>query len=300
MLKKLHKLIHLAGLIEEVKTANQTAIREEVLNDCALNSQAPGITDRKYGNQEIIVSLTTHGKRLSQVYLSIESLMQQTAKANKIVLWLSDQYQSQILPPVLQQQQNRGLEIAFCKDIRSYTKLIPSLKKYPDAAIITVDDDVYYHPNMIENLVFSYLKDPQFIYFNRGFTIRLNNRSLGPYIKWPSITHQAVSPLNFPTGVGGVLYSPGCFNEEVFNEAVFLDICPLADDVWFKAMALYNGMQSKKAITLSPVGDEFLINKSVQDIRLDLQNNGKQNLNDVQLKAVFDQYDLYPLLTTCR
>jgi len=300
MLKKIHKFLHLASLIEEVKTANQTAIREEILNDCALNSQAPGITDRKYGNQEIIVSLTTYDKRLHQVYLTIESLMQQSLKANKIVLWLSKHYRHQALPPVLQQQQNRGLEIDFCEDIRSYKKLIPSLKKYPDAAIITVDDDVYYHPNMIENLVFSYLKDPPFIYFNRGFTIRLNNRSLRQYIQWTSITHQAVSPLNFPTGVGGVLYPPGCFNEEVFNEAVFLDICPLADDVWFKAMSLYNGMQSKKAMTLSSVGDEFLVNKSVQNIGLKLQNNGRKNLNDVQLKAVFDKYNLYPLLKTCR
>jgi len=298
MLKKFHKLLHLAGRIEEVKTANQAAIRKEILNCYALNSHEQGVTDRKYGNQEIIISLTTHGKRLSQVYLAIESLMQQTTKANKIVLWLSDQYSPQTIPPVLQQQQQRGLEINFCKDIRSYTKLIPSLKKYPDATIITADDDVYYHPNMIENLVFAYLNEPQFIHFNRGFTIRSNNHSLGPYLKWTSITHQEVSPLNFPTGVGGVLYPPGSFHEEVFNEEVFLSICPLADDVWFKAMTLYNGVQSKKAVTLSPVGDEFLINKSVQDIGLTLQNNDWKQ-NDVQIKAVFDKYDLYPLLKTC-
>ena len=299
MLKKIQKLLHLASQIDEVKIANQTAIREEILNYCALNSQVHGITDQKYGSQEIIISLTTYDKRLSQVYLTIESLMQQSMKANKIVLWLSDEYAHQTIPPVLQQQQNRGLEINFCQDIRSYKKLIPSLKKYPDALIITADDDLYYHPNMIENLVFSYLKDPHFIYFNRGFTIRLKNHLPIPYKKWESITHQEVSPLNFPTSGGGVLYPPKCFNEEVFNEAVFSTLCPWADDVWFKAMSLYNGTPSKKAVTLSPVGDEFLVNKSVQNSGLKLINNG-QNQNDVQIKNVFDKYDLYPLLTVCR
>lgn len=295
MLKKFQKLLHIASLVENIKIDNKITIREEFLNYCAFNSQISGITEQKYCNQEIIISLTTYNKRLHQVYLSIESLMQQSMKANKIVLWLSSDYQNKLLPPVLALQQKRGLEIYYCDDIKSYKKLIPSLKKYPDSVIITVDDDVYYNHNFIENFIFSYLKSPNYIYFNRGFTIQLKNNIFAPYIKWKNITHQEVSPLNFATGVGGILYPPRCFNDEVFNEKIFMDICQYADDVWFKAMSLYNGIQSKKSVSVSPVGDDFLINKSVQDIGLSKINNEK-NMNDLQIKKVFDNYNLYSLL----
>ncbi|MDR0799506.1 MAG: hypothetical protein LBN18_07100 [Dysgonamonadaceae bacterium] len=300
MLNKLHRIIHLADIVEDVKIQNKISIREEVLNYYALNSKEQGITGEKYCDREILVSLTTYGKRIHQVYLTIESLMQQSMKPNRILLWIDSRYQNQPLPQLLQQQTKRGLEIAFCKDIGSYTKLIPALKQYPNDIIITVDDDVYYNTTMIENLVSAYLQDPHSIYFNRGFEILLKkDNQLRSYNQWPSITSPESSPLNFPTGVGGVLYPPRCFPEEVFNESVFTTICPLADDVWFKAMTLYNGIPSKKVVTVSITGDEFLVNRSTQDIGLKLQNNG-QKQNDKQLKAVFEKYNLFPLLTRCR
>ena len=67
------------------------------------------------------------------------------------------------------------LEVRYCKDIRSYKKLIPALRSYPDDAIITIDDDAIYHIDLIEKLVNSYIKDPQFIYFNRGRRIHLQD-----------------------------------------------------------------------------------------------------------------------------
>ena len=46
-------------------------------------------------------------------------------------------------------------------------------------------------------------------------------------------------------GYGGVLYPPGAFDEEVFNEKVFMRLCPYADDIWFFAMALKKGTLRK-------------------------------------------------------
>jgi hypothetical protein len=300
VLNKISKFTHLVSIVEDTTLKNKIALREEILNYSALNCRESGITDEKYADKKIIVSLTTYGKRLNQVYLTIESLMQQSLKPNKIVLWINEDCRNNRLPQFLQQQTKRGLEIAFCKDIRAYKKLIPAMKKYPNDVIITADDDVYYNSNMIENLVSAYLQDPLPVYFNRGFRMKLrNNDTLDHYLKWESITSLEVSPFNFPTGVGGVLYPPGCLDEEVFNEKVFLNICPLNDDIWFKAMALCKGTQSKKAETISPAGDEFLVNKNVQDIGLSLLNNG-QNQNDVQLKAVFEKYNLLPKLKECR
>lgn len=184
------------------------------------------------------------------------------------------------------------------KDIRSYTKLIPALMMCPDDAIVTVDDDMLYEIDMLEKLVNAYLEDPGYVYCNRQHRMVLNkNDELQPYNRWWwNCPETDANILNFPTGVGGVLYPPRSFDEEVFNENVYMDICRFADDVWFKAMTMKKGMLSRKVVTRDPRGEEFLVNDAVQDMGLFHLNIRGKNLNDPQIKAVFDKYDLYALL----
>lgn len=272
------------------------SLRIENLNNLTINSIISGISDEKYDDHELVVSLTTYGKRLSTVYLAIESIMQQSLKANRIVLWLSEDLEGIPLPGTLVLQQKRGLEVRYCKDLRSYKKLIPSLKAFPDAVIITVDDDVIYDIDLIDTLYRSYIEDPNSISYCRGHKIKLDAAgNIMPYKQW--YWYQAEpqsSKFNFPTGVGGVLYPPYIFNEEVFNEAVFFSICQSADDVWFKAMGLYNGKLTKKAFTKNEKGEEYLELEDLQDMALMNINNG-QGLNDIQIKAVFEKYNLLKL-----
>ena len=88
-------------LIEQITNKFAFISRKEYLISCALNSIEPGISNIKYCNNEIIVSLTTYGKRLYDVYLAIESIMQQTKKPNRIVLWLGNELKETILPVFL-------------------------------------------------------------------------------------------------------------------------------------------------------------------------------------------------------
>lgn len=266
--------------------------RVQRLNDYVLHSNESGVTNTKYCDHEIIVSLTTYEPRLYDVYLAIESIMQQTLKANRIILWLSDSLKHEQLPATLKLQCQRGLEIKYCKDIRSYKKLIPSLRSFPNDAIITIDDDLIYHIDVLEKLIKNYLNDPQYIYFNRGCRISLKQNNLLPYLEWKECTDFNISVLNFPTGGAGALYPPHIFNEEIFNESVFMKLCPYGDDIWFKAMALYNEKFCRKVFTHDKLGDDFLCNPNIQDCALHLINNG-QLQNDVQIKAVFEKYDLY-------
>ncbi len=263
-----------------------------LLDNSVLCSSELGISNNKYCDAKIIVSLTTYGQRLYSVYLTIESLMRQTMKPNKIILWLSEDLKDVELPQALQKQQLRGLEIGYCKDIRSYKKLIPTLRCFPDDIIITADDDLIYKIDMVEKLVTAYLKEPSLIYFNRGHRIKLKlNGRPDKYLKWYwRIQDENVSPLNFPTTGGGTLFPPHCFNEEVFNERVFMDICSYADDIWFKAMALYNGVLSRKVYTHDPGGEDYIENINVQNKSLSCTNYWR---NDEQLFAVFEKYSLY-------
>lgn len=268
------------------------------LRDKTLNTTESGISSSRYFEYDIVVSLTTHGRRLNEVYLAIESIMQGSLKPNRIILWIDEN--TDRIPVTLLQQQKRGLEIKRCKDIRSYTKLIPSLKECPNDAIVTIDDDLIYDFDMLERLVYEHKKDSFSILANRVHRIVLdeNNRPVS-YLKWNLCSNQlGKSNLNFLTGVGGVLYPPHCFSNEVFNENIFLDICKFADDVWFFSMALLNGVSIKKVETSNENGSNFLTNVGVQDMGLLKENvNPNSCRNDIQIKSVFDKYDIYKYLS---
>ena len=62
--------------------------RKHMLEQNILFKTEMGISQEKYVDHEIIVSLTTYGSRIYDVALTIESIMEQTMKANRIILWI--------------------------------------------------------------------------------------------------------------------------------------------------------------------------------------------------------------------
>lgn len=270
-------------------------MRRIQLEDKMLNTAESGISNERYAPTNIIVSLTTHGRRLNDVCFTIESIMQQTFKPNKIILAIDSSLVAN-LPMTLARQIDRGLTILPTKDMRSYTKLIPALKEYPDDAIITIDDDLIYDFDIVERLVKSYRRNPKNIYACRVHSMEFDNKGrLLPYHKW-GFTKPSIPKRHFLTGVGGVLYPPNSLGTEVFNEKVFKEICPTADDVWFTAMAKMNFIPIEKVETRNPNGDDNVSNYSVQDMGLCNINTGKNGKNDEQIKAVFTKYGIYDLI----
>ena len=297
-------LVGTKRLLKDVKRLKEAELfhhyenRRFQLIEHILHDKEKGISSERYVDHDIIVSLTTHGKRIYDVAFTIESIMQQSMKANRIVLWLDESFKGKRLPQSLYNQQKRGLEIAYCMDIRSYTKLVPALKRFPNDAIITIDDDMLYDYDLLERLIAAYLEAPQYVHSCRVHRIVLDDKGYPiPYSSWEQgFSEQGADTLNFATGVGGVLYPPHCLDEEVFNEEVFLDICKYADDVWFYAMALKKGTLVNKVYTRDSKGDDFVINMGVQDIGLLHFNTQGEMLNDSQIKAVFAKYSLFDKL----
>ena len=249
-------------------------------------------------NSQIIVSLTTYSKRIYDVHLTIESLFRQTNLPNKIVLWLAeDEFNNGNIPFLLKKLEKKGLEIKFCKDLKSYKKLIPTLKEYPNDIIVTVDDDILYPYDLIENLYKEYLKNNNCIYFYRGHKMTFDkNKKIQNYSSWiGDYQIEEETYLTLPTGIGGILYPPNCFHKEVLNEEIFMKLAPKADDIWFKAMTLKNNIKCKKVKLNKPFSKMFLGLEAGQDIALCNINVG-ENQNDIQLKAVFDYYNLWEKL----
>lgn len=215
---------------------------------CRITSES-GL-NRETRNVEVIVSLTSYPARISTVHMTVLTLLNQKIKPDKIILWLAkEQFPSGMnaLPKQLLALMDVGLTIKWTHDIRSYKKLIPSLKLCPEAIVITCDDDTFYPPYWLEMLMASYAKYPDCVHCHRGHTITFNeNGNVMPFLKWDfESTNTKPSVRNFQTGIGGVLYPPHCLDAEVFNEQTFMELARTCDDHWFWAMAVLKGTKIK-------------------------------------------------------
>ena len=289
LINKLNKSINITNGLDSLLHCK---VRSNSLLNMALSSTESIVSLSASNEPELIVSFTTYNKRIHDVHLVIESIAQQTLKSNRLILWLDeDEFTLETIPLVLHKQIARGLEVRFCPNYKSYKKLIPTLKLFPNANIITIDDDILYPHDMVEMLTIEHKRNPTTIIGHRAHKINVSDNKILPYQFWENETknHQS-SNLCFITTGGGTLFPVNSFNSEVLNVEVFLSLCPNADDVWFKAMALLNNTGCKKVNDDRDFFNRFLLLSNSQDIALYRTNIIN---NDIQLKAVFDYYDLH-------
>ena len=267
--------------------------KTDYLREKTMYSKEAGVSSENYCSDEIIVSLTSHGERIYDVYLAIESIMQGSIKPNRILLWLSeDEFGQVLLPKTLLLQKERGLEVRFCKDVKSFTKLVPALAEFPDACIVTIDDDVMYEFDLLERMVHAHLMSPEAICACRMHKVKLKkNGQPASYLDWEQCVDSCdSSPRYFPTGVGGTLYPAHCLSQEVFNEGVFMSLCPFADDVWFYAMGVINKTPFMKVRTPNPRGYYYELPTAFTNALFLKNEDPEECRNDKQIEAVFNKY----------
>jgi hypothetical protein len=237
----------------------------------------------------IIVSLTSFPSRINRLWIVIESLLRQTRKPDKIILWLSIEQFSDIssLPRKLVKMQNRGLEIRFCEgNLRSHKKYFFALKEFSKDFIITVDDDVFYNSKILEYLIGMSNKYPNSICCNEASYINIKNGIVQPYINWLNVLgEKEPNEEIMPIGVGGVLYPPNSLHSDVLNKELFMSMCFLADDIWLNIMARLIGTKvAKTKYNSSYIPVMNFKNQTLNSI------NVNQGQNDKQLKSVRDYY----------
>lgn len=197
---------------------------------------------------QVIVTMTSFPAAISYAEQAVRYLLDGTVLPDKLILYLTfAQFAESGIPESLKQlaESSPIFEIRnYDDDIRSYRKLIPALIEFPEAIIVTVDDDVAYHKNMLRDLLSLHEQMPHAILAHRAKRIVPGR----PYRKWKKYRwyhflfkkiHQ--SYLNLQTGVGGVLYPPHSLAKGMLDKALFTQIAPTSDDIWFWAAGVANG-----------------------------------------------------------
>lgn len=264
-----------------------------------IQSRESGIShENVFEDKRLIVSLTSYGRRLYDVPYTIQSIMRQTQKPNRIILWI-DSNDEENIPIMLKKLQSRGLEIRVTpEEIRSHKKLYHSLVEFPDDVIVTMDDDVIYEYDLLERLASAYRTHPNSICACRVHRVTFEkDGKILPYKSWQwNYKKSDESYLNFLTGVGGVLYPPHSLAVEVLDIDKFKELCPLADDVWYYCMALKKHTPIYKIPTRQPSGTDYVENFAFHDEGLMQVNTKGECLNDRQLKATMNHYKLWPVI----
>lgn len=301
MLDKLQRMIRRANshISSDYGLICKREIYRAMYERYAYESTQCGVSQKQEADEEVIVSLTSYGNRLYTVHLTIESLLCQTKKPQRVILWLAEnEFTDDDIPFVLKQQQKRGLEIRFCTDYRSYKKLIPTLMFYPDSTIVTVDDDVIYPRTMIEEMYKTHLRFPNCAVFNYGKDItKDNNGNILPYVQWKDIADSSPQMTHLGIGVGGILYPPHLMHRDVTNAECFMKIAPSTDDLWFKAMQLLNGVYAvKNSFAINVSNDKDFLNLFITTEDSQPEKLGNKNViehgNDKQLKAIMEHYGI--------
>lgn len=247
-------------------------------------------------NPRTIVSLTTYGHRIAQMApIAIASIFNQTSLPDKVILWLgNDEKPSEPLKRLAK----LGLDIRYTDDTKSYKKLIPTIKEYPESCVVTADDDVIYPKDWFERMITLHQKQPKAIIFNRGRKILVKNGNIQSYSDWPLVDNTKFGRNAMPTGIGGVLYPPHSLSDSVFNEKLFTRLAPHADDLWFWAMSEL--VDTERLLVEGGFSDTLpfeLDNDNEQ--RLSVLNTTDGNLggNDAQLLNILEQFpELYKKL----
>ena len=258
---------------------------------CLNEQTAYGLFTGEKREVPIIVSLTTFPARINKVWITIETLMMQTCKADKIILWLSkDQFPEQLdeMPEKLLEQMKRGLEIRFVDgDLRSHKKYFYAMQEYPDARIVTVDDDVFYALDTLEILISGADECPEEVI---GMSCpKFNRDNLGTPIVWGMEYTFRKNCIDIGVcGCGGVLYPPKAFLCKAFDIAKIKQLCPLADDLWLTAMTYMNG---RKITSIGRMPFPISIPDTQEQALTKTNNTAASEINNnTQWQAILDAY----------
>ncbi len=245
-----------------------------------------------------IVSLASYSKRINTLHICLESIFSQTLMPKKIILYLDNSVQPDMIPIEIFSFIDKGLEVFFVSDdIASHNKYYYTFKKYPNDIVITVDDDVIYDKCTFYNLMQTHLKYPNSVCATRVTYMMFDNaHNIASYNNWISEYDKLICPSKrlVAVGVGGILYPPHIFSDEVFDKNKIISLALTADDIWLKFMELKNNIYVVWSGQLPQHPQQI---PNTQDVGLWLNINKHKNDEYVQNLETYYNIDLFSLIT---
>ncbi len=193
---------------------------------------------------ELVVSLTSYPARFDTLMPTLQAILRQTVRPDRVILWLAPEDIGELSPEIRALER---LEIRGAPNFRSYTKIVPTLLAAPGAHIVTADDDCYYPIDWLERLVAAARDGAAIACLRAHKVVMAGPGQPAPYEEWQhNLAAPARGPHVFLTGVSGVIYAPDVFHSDVTRDDLFTRLAPSADDVWLYFMHRLAGVEAQK------------------------------------------------------
>lgn len=265
-------------------------LKEKIILQIVTNKQPVFGISSNNRNPKIIVSLTSYTKRFQTLDLCIKTLLNQTVKPNKIILYIANAEKNEV-PRKILELKKYGLTIKYVEnDLRPHKKYYYAMKEYSDCIIVTVDDDVLYDKHLIEKLLETHNRFPKAIVAGRARVINYDQNTFKPYNEWNLIENVERPSMNLlATGVGGVLYPPYLLNVDKLLDIDEINKYIYVDDLWLKTIEILSGIPT---VLCNPKVDRKRIVIPVAQKNGLTQKNVFENQNDMYWEKLNSEFDL--------
>jgi hypothetical protein len=243
-----------------------------------------------------VVSLTTHGRRIESIYLTLESIARGSVLPSRIILWIDNPEHFKRRPVSLRRLENRGVEVLLTENYGPHTKYYPYLESVAtcDEPLVTADDDIVYPRTWLSGLVASFRNNGNVVSCYRAHVVELVDRNVAPYLTWLPCRSSEPDVRNFATGVSGCIYPPALLAKIKAAGTKFRELCPRADDIWLHVNTIRAGFEIKQ---IGPWPLVFPFVPGTQADGLSISNVGLTE-NDFQISKTYGPGDIEILLST--
>ena len=269
-------------------------IRERKKNNILLKISngefVKGINNTEIREQKIILSMKTYLPRYNSVVMCIKSLLNQTVKPDRFIVWLDDNVPKNQPTKDMLELCQYGVEYRFTKDdLKPHGKYYYAMQEYPNDIVITVDDDLLYSDDLIESLMNSHKRYPECVCARRTHRMKYHfDSSVKPYTQWRFEDNISSKPSFrlFATGGSGALYPPHLLPLETFDAKLIKKLSLNADDIWLKCMEMKNNIKVCRVNSLYPMPAEV---SDSQNVALNA-TNVHENKNDFYLNLIINYF----------
>jgi hypothetical protein len=132
------------------------------------------------------------------------------------------------------------------KDIGPISKMLPVLSstRDPKRIVISLDDDIYHAPSLINELIYNSIRYPYMVHGGAGFSFG-NLEGIIERQYWPE-TKPAFPRLDVIEGWGGIAYRKELVDIKMLKKLAHLSLeCKLSDDIVISFMLSYHGIPRK-------------------------------------------------------
>jgi hypothetical protein len=193
----------------------------------------------------VIVSLTSFPPRFQDMNLCLKSLLLQKVKPDKIIVYLGSDTSEKDITQDMRKMEQYGVEYRIDPklNLKPHKKYYYAMQEYPNAIVVTADDDIIYPSSWLKKLLLTHEKYPNAVCGWRVHKIEFDKAGkMKPYVQWRSQYRGCGEPSMSitTTGCGGVLYPSGALDKRAFDSAAIERLCINADDLWVKCMEVLN------------------------------------------------------------